>query len=144
MGELRPAGFKQKGPQVGRVFFPQFFLGEPPVAQERSTVGKIGLPFLNSKIFLVEKAFFLPIANSKQPALGVKPFRGKADHEVDNAYVDDEPDKDIDEDRPEGWEVNEPHLRLPPPVGADGSPLPLNFPEKKGSEEGENKNDHEK
>jgi len=144
MGELCPAGFKQKGPQVGRVFLPQFFLGEPPVAQERSSVGKIGLPMLNPKIFLVERAFFLPIANSKQPALRVKPFRGKADHKVDNAQVDDEPDNDIDDDRPEGWDVDEPHLRLPSLVGADGSPLPLNFPKKKGSEEGEKKNDHEK
>ena len=144
MSDLCPAGFNQKGAQVGRGFFPQLFLGETPVAQERSSVGKIGLPFLNPEIFLVEKAFFLPLTNSKQPALRVKPVRGKADHDVDNAHVDDKPGNDIDDDRPEGWEVDEPHLRLPPPAGADGSPLPLNFPEKKGAEEGENKNDYEK
>jgi hypothetical protein len=45
MGELRPAGFEVKCPQVGRAFIVEPFFRKPTVPQKRSPVWEIVFPF---------------------------------------------------------------------------------------------------
>ena len=66
-------------------------------------------PFFNFKNFLINIPISLPFPAPVQPMIRIEMLRGNSNHDGHHADVNDEPGNEIDNNRPEGGEIDEPH-----------------------------------
>ena len=109
MRQLGSTGFYQEGFEVFWARIVQFFLLETKAPKDSCSVWKMLFPSFDFQHLLINIALSLPFPVPEQPMIRIEMLRWNSNHHGHDTDVNDEPGNEIDDDRPEGGEIDESH-----------------------------------
>ena len=109
MGQFGSAGLYQESPEVFWACTAQLFLLKAQAPKDPCSIGEMLFPFFDFKKFLINIALSLPLPAPVHPMIRIEMPRGNSNHDGHHTDVNDEPSNEIDDNRPEGGEIDEPH-----------------------------------
>jgi hypothetical protein len=143
VGQLSPTGFDQKNLKVGPVPTSEPLLGKTHFPEKRGSIGQIFLPFPHLENIIMNAPVSFPPPAPIKPVRRVKMLRRNPDGDINNTYVNKEPGDKINNNCPEGGEVDESHALRFLSRSVDDSSFPGHLSHKKDAKEGQDKHKNE-
>ena len=109
MCQLGSTGLHQEGFEVFWARILQFFLLETEASKDPCSIGKMLFPSFNFQHLLIDIALSLPFPVPEQPMIRFEMLLGNSNHNGHDTHVNDEPGNEIDDNRPEGGDIDESH-----------------------------------
>jgi hypothetical protein len=107
--QLGSTGLRQEGLEVLWARIVQFFLLETEASKDPCSVWKMLFPSFDFQHLLIDIALSFPFPVPEQPMIRIEMLRRNSNHHGHDTDVNDEPGNEIDDDRPEGGEIDESH-----------------------------------
>jgi hypothetical protein len=133
MGQFSSTGFDQKSLKIVPVRAAELIFWETHSSEERGSIGQVFLPFPDLENVMIHSPVSLPLPASTEPVRRIKVLRRNPDDDMNNPHVNHKPGNDIDDNSPEGGEMDESHALRSLFRSVYDSPLPGDFSHKENA-----------